>query len=165
MNEKVYAAAASLSDAERKRDRGAFFKSIHGTLNHLMVADTIWMLRFTTDDGYQARDAHDNVIGIQGLAQVLYEEFDQLRARRSALDVRMAGWVEQLDEAALSAEFSFKTLAGTVASMLLWQAVGHVFNHQAHHRGQISTLLTQQGVDLGSTDLVAMLREEAQRGR
>jgi uncharacterized damage-inducible protein DinB len=166
MNEKVYAATASLPDAERKRDRGAFFKSIHGTLNHVMVGDTLWMLRFTgNDDSYQARDAQDNVIRVQGLAQVLYEDFDELRARRTVLDARMARWVDELDEAALSAAFSFKTTAGATVTSLLWQTLGHVFNHQTHHRGQITTLLAQQGVDVGSTDLVAMLREEAQRNR
>jgi uncharacterized damage-inducible protein DinB len=165
MNEKVYAATGGLPDAERKRDRGAFFKSIYGTLNHLTVADTIWMLRFTSDESYQARDARGAVIRIQGLAQALYEDFDELRARRKELDARMASWVDQLDEAALSAAFSFKTTAGVTVSSLLWQAVGHMFNHQTHHRGQITTVLTQQGVDIGSTDLVAMFREEAQGGR
>jgi uncharacterized damage-inducible protein DinB len=123
------------------------------------------MVRFTGDGSYQARDTQDNVIPIQGLAHVLYEDFDELRARRKALDARMASWADQLDEAALSVEFSFKTTAGATVRSLLWQTVGHVFNHQTHHRGQITTLLTQQGLDIGSTDLVAMLREEAGRVR
>ena len=46
-NERLYNAAEKLSDQEYRADRGVFFKSIHGTLNHLLVADRIWMKRFT----------------------------------------------------------------------------------------------------------------------
>jgi uncharacterized damage-inducible protein DinB len=123
------------------------------------------MLRFTGDESYRARDKLDNVIAVQGLAHVLYEHFDELLARRRVLDDRIASWVEQLDEGALRTEFTYKTSAGAAVSSLLWQTLGHVFNHQTHHRGQITTLLTQQGVDVGSTDLVVMLREETRHVR
>jgi uncharacterized damage-inducible protein DinB len=47
VNERLYDAASHIPDAEYRRDRGAFFGSLHGTLNHLLVGDRIWMRRFT----------------------------------------------------------------------------------------------------------------------
>ena len=71
MNDKLYAACAALSDDERKRDRGAFFGSIHATLNHLLVADSIWMGRF-----------EGQPFAFKGLDQELHASFDELRTHR-----------------------------------------------------------------------------------
>lgn len=158
MNDKLYALAATLSDEERKCDRGAFFKSIHGTFNHLLVADRVWLSRFKgvpAPDGLMAP-------GIRSLDQELFADFENLRQERSLTDAELSTWSSQLTEARLAAPLAYKR-AGKSIEAPLWSLLAHVFNHQTHHRGQITTLLSQAGIDPGVTDLVAMLREEASR--
>ncbi|MFN0253768.1 MAG: DinB family protein [Kofleriaceae bacterium] len=154
MNDKLYALVATLPDDERKRDLGAFFTSIHGTLNHLLIADRIWLARFTgaeIPDGFMAP-------GIHSLDQDLCADFDELRRERTHTDGELSAWVDQLTDAKLAENLVF-IRRGKKQESPLWWSVVHVFNHQTHHRGQITTLLTQLGHDIGVTDLIAMLRE------
>ena len=159
MNDKLYAIAAELSDEERRRDRGAFFKSIHGTLNHLLLADRIWLSRLTGDAAWAE--------GIRGLDQELHADFNELRAARRRVDDAIDAWVAALAgasagaDAALAAPLRYVRRGEPIEHPLWWAAV-HAFNHQTHHRGQLTTLLLQAGRDPGVTDLFAMLREEAQ---
>jgi uncharacterized damage-inducible protein DinB len=156
MNDKLYAVAATLSDETRKRDLGAFFKSIHGTFNHLLIADRVWLARFKgtpAPDGFMAP-------GIRSLDQELYTDFDELRRERTLTDQELSSWVADLTQERLAAPLVF-VRRGQRIETPLWGTVAHVFNHQTHHRGQITTLLMQQGCDPGVTDLFAMLREEA----
>jgi uncharacterized damage-inducible protein DinB len=143
MNDKLYAACATLSDEERKRDRGAFFHSIHSTLNHLLLADSIWMGRF-----------QGQPFAFRSLDQELCANFDELRARRTELDERIQHWAAGLTDAALEANLQF-TSAITKRSHapVLWKVVAHFFNHQTHHRGQLTALLSQARIDYGVTDL------------
>lgn len=159
MNDKLYGLAATLSDEARKRDRGAFFKSIHGTFNHLLLADRVWLARF---EGLTLPDGLMGPQGIRSLDQELYVEFEDLRRERSLTDDQLAAWVSGLTHERLAAPLVY-TRRGQEQKSPLWWAVAHVFNHQTHHRGQITTLLTQHGCDPGATDLFAMLREEAAR--
>ena len=156
MNGKLYAVAATLSDEARKRDSGAFFKSIHGTLNHLLLADRVWLARFkgvTVPAEFMAP-------GIRSLDQELYADFEELKRERGLTDDELAVWVSELTPERLAAPLVFMR-RGQKQEFPLWWAVAHAFNHQTHHRGQITTLLTQQGCDPGITDLIFMLREEA----
>jgi uncharacterized damage-inducible protein DinB len=156
MNEKLYGLAAALPDEERKRDRGAFFKSIHGTFNHLLVADRVWLSRFNgvaAPQGFMAPD-------IRTLDQELYADFTQLRSERAQTDAELSSWVAELTVERLAAPLVY-VRAGKRLESPLWGAVAHLFNHQTHHRGQLTTLFSQSGNDPGVTDLVAMLREEA----
>ncbi|HYQ43028.1 MAG TPA: DinB family protein [Polyangiaceae bacterium] len=158
MNGKVYTAAATLSDEERKRDRGAFFKSVHGTLNHLLLTDRVWLSRFKgtpIPDGFMGPD------GIRSLDQELYADFDELRRQRTVTDEELSAWVSTLTQEQLTGPLVF-VRRGHRLEVPLWGTVAHVFNHQTHHRGQVTTLLAQQGCDPGTTDLFAMLREESQ---
>jgi uncharacterized damage-inducible protein DinB len=161
MNERLYQVALSLTDVARKRDRGAFFGSIHGTLNHLLLGDSVWMRRFTGDARHLPRDSRGDLIAIQSLSQELYADFEELRSNRARLDESIVHWAKQLTDHALELPLSYKTITGAPQSHPLWQAVGHFFNHQTHHRGQVTTLLMQAGIDPGVTDLVALLRSEA----
>lgn len=143
MNRKVYDAAARLDDAERKRDRGAFFRSIHGTLNHLLVGDRIWLGRFTGLDH-----------GIASLDAELYSDFAALRHERERVDGLISDFASDLDPDTLSGDLEFTGITGSaVRRCPLWFALAHLFNHQTHHRGQVSTLLSQAGEDVGITDL------------
>ncbi len=156
MNDKLYGFAATLSDGARKRDVGAFFKSIHGTFNHLLVGDRIWLARF------QGVTIADNFIGpggILSLGQELYVDFEKLRSQRALTDDEICTWTSELTHERLAAPLVYMR-RGQRHEAPLWWAVAHLFNHQTHHRGQITTLLKQQGCDPGVTDLLAMLRDE-----
>jgi uncharacterized damage-inducible protein DinB len=161
MNDKLYGVAATLSDEARKRDAGAFFKSIHGTFNHLLIADRVWLGRFK---GLPLPDGHMGPGGIGSLDQELFSDFDDLRRERALTDDELSAWVSELTPERLAAPLVFLR-RGQRLECPLWWTVAHVFNHQTHHRGQVTTLLTQQGCDPGVTDLFAMLREEAVRTR
>ena len=144
MNHKLYDLCGELTDEQRKRDVGAFFKSIHGTLNHLLVADRIWMARFTSQPfpGYK-------------LDQQLYDDFNELKAAREFEDVRILNWMLTQTEQDLSGNLHYTSIANPQPRTTpLWLALSHFFNHQTHHRGQITTLLMQQGIDPGVTDLM-----------
>ena len=159
MNDKLYGLAATLSDEARKRDVGAFFKSIHGTFNHLLVADRIWLARF---EGVTVPDDLMGPGGILSLDQELYSDFEDLRRERAITDDDLSAWVSELTPERLASPLVYMR-RGQKLEMPLWWAVAHVFSHQTHHRGQITTLLSQQGCDPGVTDLLAMLRDEAPR--
>ena len=159
MNERLYAVCAALSDEDRKRDLGAFFRSIHGTLNHVLLADRAWLGRFTGDRTIaDSRDARGDVIRITSLAQELYADFDTLRRERAATDAAIERWVATLDEHRLAAPLGYRGTSGASFEHPLWWAVAHFFNHETHHRGQVTTLLRQLGHDPGVTDLIALLR-------
>lgn len=144
MNERLYELCAQLPDEVRKRDAGAFFGSIHGTLNHVLLVDRIWMARFTAQP-----------FEFKSLRDELYADFDELRAARAREDERISAWVASLDEPALDEELRYSSAVNPQPRRYpLWFAVMHFFNHQTHHRGQLTTLLSQQGVDPGVTDLI-----------
>ncbi|MEZ4255631.1 MAG: DinB family protein [Polyangiales bacterium] len=159
MNDKLYGLAATLTDEARKRDVGAFFKSIHGTFNHLLVADRIWLGRFrgeTFPEGFIGPG------GIRAINDELYSDFDELRRERLRTDDDLSAWVAGLSEAQLAAPLAFVRRGARFESPLWW-SVTHVFNHQTHHRGQVTTILNQLGIDPGVTDLYAMFLEEQAR--
>jgi uncharacterized damage-inducible protein DinB len=162
MNSKLYQHTGRLTDSERKLDRGAFFRSIHGTLNHLLLADRIWMLRFTGDEArFASRNRAGELIAVRSLNQELYTDFDELTEQRAQTDAQILAWTGALDAEALGRTFTYTAVNGSEHSHVLWWAVSHFFNHQTHHRGQVTTLLMQAGVDPGVTDLLAMFRNEA----
>lgn len=144
MNERLYDCCERLSDAERKRDRGAFFRSIHGTLNHLLLGDRLWLSRFLS------REFHAS-----SLADELYSDFAELRRERAKTDAEILEWAQALDEERLAAPLKFRSMVGNKdRSFPMWFAAQQFFNHQTHHRGQLTTLLMQAGVDPGVTDLL-----------
>ncbi len=154
MNDKLYAVAEKLTDAERKQDRGAFFGSIHRTLNHILLGDRVWLGRLT---GAALEDGELGPGGIRSLDQELYADFGELRRERTKTDGEIAAFVATLSDEKLSANLRYLR-RGVVNEFPLWHAVAQLFNHQTHHRGQVTTLLMQAGHDPGVTDLVAMLR-------
>ncbi|SEG08631.1 DinB family protein [Marinobacterium lutimaris] len=144
MNERVYEVCATLSDEARKQDRGAFFSSIHGTLNHLLVGDKLWLGRFI-----------DEPFPLESLDQELHADFDALRHDRVATDEQIVQWAESLTDTALRGDLEYMSIVNPAPRRYeMWLAVAHFFNHQSHHRGQITTLLSQAGLDVGLTDLI-----------
>ena len=161
MNRKLYDAAETIPDGERRRDLGAFFHSLHGTLNHLVLTDRAWLVRFLSDPGlFQSLDG--TMPEFSGrLDQELYADFATLRREREKTDADIVRWTEGLTVEALTAPISYYSVAyARQYEHPLWWAVTHFFNHQTHHRGQATTLLLQLGRDPGTTDLVDLLRNE-----
>ncbi len=146
MNERLYAVCAELSDDERKQDRRVFFGSIHGVLNHLLLADRIWLGRFEGKP-YPARRLDEEV----------QADFAALREARAETDRAIESWVAALDDTRLSMPLDYVSVVDRAPRRCaLWLAVIHFFNHQTHHRGQVTALLSQCGRDYGVTDLVGM---------
>ena len=146
MNQKIYNACESLTDSDRKDDRGAFFKSIHGSLNHLLLADKIWMGRFL-GEAFLATS----------LDQELHSDFAELQQDREKTDESILRWAATLEEETLAGTLHYQSMVNPAPQQFpLWLAVTHFFNHQTHHRGQITTLLSQSGLDVGVTDLLWM---------
>jgi uncharacterized damage-inducible protein DinB len=147
-NARLYSASLQLSSDALRRDMGVFFRSMHGTLNHLYVADTIWMSRFrglpnppwTLD-----HIAHDDPKGLQ--------------KRREALDRDIIGFTGGLEEAQLNEEFSYFTVkTATRMTQRLSSGLAHFFNHQTHHRGHCHAMLTQLGTAAPALDLLYFQR-------
>lgn len=143
MNERVYDVCASLGDEARKQDRGAFFGSIHGTLNHLVWADARAVAAFASREAPPADTRTE-----------MHAHFDALRAHRRALDEAIVAIADVLTQPMLDARKTQTSVAtGRVRDWPLGALLVHLFNHQTHHRGQLSTLLSQLGLDLGVTDI------------
>jgi uncharacterized damage-inducible protein DinB len=160
MNARLYGVAGELSDEERTRDLGAFFRSVHGTLNHLLLTDRAWLARFTGDrELATVTSSSGERIAVRALDQELFADFGELRRVREETDALIETWVAGLTPERLAGPIAYRDSKGRAHEHPLWWAVGHFFNHQTHHRGQVTTLLSQLGRDPGVTDLVAMLRE------
>jgi uncharacterized damage-inducible protein DinB len=148
-NERIYDVVAQLPDADYRADRGAFFKSVHGTLNHLLVADRIWLKRFSgRGDAPNRLDA------------ILFENLDDLRDARHREDERIIAYIDSLSEADLGGRIRYKTITNPVEiEQPLAPALIHFFNHQTHHRGQVHGLLTGFGLEAPSLDLILFQRK------
>ncbi|SFG16974.1 Uncharacterized damage-inducible protein DinB (forms a four-helix bundle) [Duganella sp. CF458] len=160
MNNKLYAAAASLPAEELAADRGAFFGSLLATLNHIAVADTIWLKRIASHPRFAAALAPIAALPAPAaLDQPLCDSLAALRERRAWLDRLILQWTAGLDDADLDAVISYRRLNGETNRRQLGLLLQHFFNHQTHHRGQATTLLSQAGVDVGVTDLLMLVPE------
>ena len=130
----------------------AFFKSIHGTLNHLLLGDKIWLGRFLGEP-FRAKS----------LDQELHRDFYELREDREATDEAIIDWANSLTDAVLAGTLEYTSMVNPAPRKYeMWLVVAHFFNHQTHHRGQLTTLLSQFGLDIGVTDLL-WLPEAAER--
>jgi uncharacterized damage-inducible protein DinB len=153
MNRRLYDAAARLTDEERRRDRGAFWRSLHGTLNHLLYGDIAWMSRFAGWPPPQVPLKQSDT---------LYAEFAPLHAARAETDARIIAWAADVTDAWLAETLRwFSNSAQREFAMPRWFLVAHLFNHQTHHRGQAHALVTAAGQDTGDTDLFLLVPEIA----
>jgi uncharacterized damage-inducible protein DinB len=146
MNSRLYALCATLPEAELHQDRGAFFKSIYLTLNHIAYGDLAFLSRFT-----------GNPAAVPELGADLYGSFTRLKNERETLDARLLTWAASLEPHWLAGSLTYTSkVDGKIRTVPRWALVSHMFNHQTHHRGQITTLLSQMGLDIGSTDIPFM---------
>lgn len=162
MNRQLYAAAAALPHAALRADRGAFFGSILGTLNHIVAGDTIWLRRFMAHPaGFRSLEAVAGMTAPTGLRHVYSDDLDVLLTHRTRLDRIIEALAAELSDSDLGQPVLYTNARGAnrkeFGALLL-----HFFNHQTHHRGQASTLLSQSGADIGVTDLVAWIPDHEQ---
>ena len=152
-NGTLYEAVGQLDEAAYRRNLGAFFGSLHGTLNHLLCADHIWLKRFTgTGEAPTSLDA------------VLHEDFAGLREARQAADARLAAFVDSLTEERIAGDFTYSPITSpAIIIHPLGPALTHVFNHQTHHRGQCHAMLTALGGPSLALDLIYFVRTEGKR--
>jgi uncharacterized damage-inducible protein DinB len=149
-NRQIYDAASQLSEAEYLKPRPSFFGSIHATMNHVLVGDRIWLARI------EERPAPP-----YKLDQILYGDLVALRVAREAEDARIVNLVAALEERRLDQILAYKNTRGEQQHTQLRLVLGHFFNHQAHHRGQVHALLSHAGVAPPTLDLIYYLREPA----
>ena len=156
-NRAVYDVVDGLTDEERREDVGAFFGSISRTLNHILLADRIWLHRFRDVDlggaALVGADLVDTKAGVR-LDDEPFPQWADLRRERVATDAVIEAWAGSLSAAALAGTIRYGNTKGVVREHAAWIAVAHVFNHQTHHRGQVTTLLSQRGLDVGVTDFL-----------
>ena len=158
MNRRLFDCAATLAQTAVLEDRGAYFGSILGTLNHIAVGDTIWLHRFSGHQGGLASLAA--LAGFSrptSLRQSLSADLAGLRIYRQRLDELIVAWAGELTPEHLSGDFTYANTSGLTSRKSFAALVQHFFNHQTHHRGQVTTLLFQAGVDVGVTDLLAVI--------
>ena len=147
-NARLYQAALSLSEDDYRRDVGAFFKSMHGTLNHVLLADRIWLKRFTGEGD------HPNQLNA-----IIHEQRRALALARADEDDRIVRYIAGLDDASLAQPLRYATTTGTPFEAELRTLLAHFFNHQTHHRGQAHTILSIcTGQEPPSIDLLPMQR-------
>jgi uncharacterized damage-inducible protein DinB len=147
-NRRMYADAATLTDDGRKQPIGLFFGSVHGTLNHLLVADYIWMRRMTGDGP-----------GPMPLNTILHDDFAELDTARRAEDARIRDFVTGLAESDYDRVLDYQNSTGKTFYHKLGPALSHFFNHQAHHRGQVHAGMTILGIkEPASLDLLGLQR-------
>ncbi|MEM6946312.1 MAG: DinB family protein [Pseudomonadota bacterium] len=150
-NRRLYEAVGALPPDDITTDLGAFFGSLHGTLNHLMVADLVWLARLRAQP-----------VPPFGLDHVLHEDFAELTAARRVLDGDIERFIDDLQPADLEQEFTYTPI--TIPEPVTQrrdQALAHVFNHQTHHRGQAHALLTRLTGTAPPLDLAFYQREGA----
>jgi uncharacterized damage-inducible protein DinB len=145
-NRSLYGAAETLGDDLRKVDRGAFWSSIHGTLNHILWGDQIWMSRFSD---VPAPAAHN-----QPNSRYDLSTWDGLKQERVAFDAVIEAWTQTLTEDWLGTDLTwYSGAAKRDVTKPKWILVTHFFNHQTHHRGQVHAMVTQCGAKPDDTDL------------
>jgi len=162
MNAKVYAAARQLSDEELVANRKAFFGSILETLNHLVNSDTHWLKRFATHPAeYVALEPLRNLLAPDVNDLLRFPDLQSLTEHRQWLDGIIIEWAGTVAEPDLDFVLHYANSLGIVADKNFFGLLMHFFNHQTHHRGQITTLLSQAGIDVGVTDLNALVPNES----
>jgi uncharacterized damage-inducible protein DinB len=149
-NARLFRMAGALGDDLYRKEVGAYFKSLHGTLNHLLSADRIWMHRLTGTGDHPDR-----------LNAILFDDLPSLHAARVKEDGRIIGFVQGLDEPAFEEVLEYRTLNGMPQRQRRREILAHLFNHETHHRGQAHAILTVLGVaEPEPLDLLIMQREQ-----
>lgn len=161
MNNQVIETSMHLSEEALTKDRGTYFRSIIGTLNHILVGDIIWLSRFSThSDHYESLKALTKLPKPQALDDVIFSNLSSFSKARNEIDSSLSLWLKyEVVENDFSQSLSYSNTKGIVSERNFGELVCHLFNHQTHHRGQLTTLLNQLGLDVGVTDFLIDIPE------
>ena len=160
MNDTVYDLASTLTEKQLSDNKGAFFGSIIGTLNHILVGDTIWLKRFSEHPAkLSSLEYVQSLDNPSALDVVLYEDFYELSRIRRLVDAMIIQFAQELSDNIVASPISYRTMRGEKHTKIFGHVILHFFNHQTHHRGQLSTLFSQLGLDVGITDLLIDIPE------
>lgn len=163
MNVRLYKSSSELDEESLSKDQGAFFKSVLGTLNHIVVGDIIWLKRIAAElPPYNSLNFIRSLPKPKALDSVIDTNIISLSELRASIDSAILRFISDLREEELSKPISYKDTKNNPYVKELGFLLQHLFNHQTHHRGQVSTLLTQQGIDIGVTDLLSLIPEAKQ---
>jgi len=147
-NKKLYDVVETLSPADFAKDGGAYFKSIQGTLNHLMFGDWAWVLRLRGKSS-----AH------LVMDKIYHADFASLKQARLEADEDLITFVTEMSDDFLSGTITYNNIQGVEYTMPVAMVLTHIMNHGTHHRAQVHTLLTQLGLEVPSLDLIYYLIE------
>jgi uncharacterized damage-inducible protein DinB len=161
MNQKIYQVAQQLGNDKIQQNQGAFFNSLFGTLNHIYVADIIWLRRFAQHTKkYSSLNQLPELFSYTILNQTVTNQIETLNQLRQELDKIIINWCQEIDSQDLEDNLSYTDTQGNYYQKNFGQLIHHFFNHQTHHRGQASTLISQQELDVGVTDLLKIIPEQ-----
>jgi uncharacterized damage-inducible protein DinB len=160
MNDNLYDVSSQLTAHQLIEDRGAFFGSVLGTLNHILVGDTIWLQRFSChpSDFTALKPLRSQPVP-KALSQILHADVSALRDARGVMDRTIIDFVAETTETDYSQALTYADTRGNPHRKNFGQLLQHFFNHQTHHRGQVTVLLSQQGLDFGVTDLLLKIED------
>ena len=161
MNQRIFSASSHLSEALLAEDKGAFFKSIIASLNHIMVGDILWLKRFAIHpSNYESLIPLNNIKKPEKLDTILFENITSFIKERAMLDNIIIDWCNELKEKDIDTPLKYTNFKGGTHNKRLGDLILHVFLHQVHHRGQVTTLLSQENIDFGDTDLPEIVPDE-----
>ncbi len=152
-NHRALRGAAALSPEDFRKDLGASFGGVRGTLVHMLGAEWIWLERFKGVSPRQFVDEGE------------FPDVVVLRDRWAAIEEHREAWLHNLRDEDLAATLRYTNTAGEEHAAPLWQLAQHVVNHATYHRGQVTAFLRQLGAKPLSTDLLYWDRERATAGR
>ena len=156
----MFDCASKLSLDDLNRDKGAFFKSVIGTLNHILVGDIIWLQRFSNHP--PSTQVLSYVLSIEkpkSLDSILFKDLEQLRLEREKIDSIIINWINELSDNDINCSICYQNMAGVKFNKPYASLISHLFLHQVHHRGQATVLLSQYGLSFGETDLIEIIGE------
>ena len=161
MNSQFSEVITKLSGEESSEDLGAYFTSIMGTLNHILVGDIIWLSRFSAHSNNYV--TLKNILDLpkpNGLNDMIFPEFDSFKIAREKVDLLLSIWLKNEAKANdFTKNLEYSNTKGIISIRNFGELLNHLFNHQTHHRGQLSTLLNQKGLDVGVTDFLIEIPE------
>jgi len=163
MNQRIFEACGNLSSTALNEDKGAFFKSIIKTLNHIMIGDILWLKRFLKHPtNYTSLKEINEFLTAETLGQILFDDISRFYEERKKLDGIITSFCNELNEEDINNNLSYVNFKKEKHCKKFGSLILHVFLHQIHHRGQVTTLLSQENIDFGETDLPEIVPDENQ---
>lgn len=154
MNQRIISASENLTYESLNENKGAFFKSVIGTMNHIFIGDCLWLKRFSAHpSAYISLKSISEFKKPDRLDAILYGDLASFKDQRLKVDKFLIEWCNELKEEDLDKPFEYTNFKGELYNKRFGDLILHVFLHQIHHRGQVTTLLSQQNIDFGETDL------------